>query len=100
VAAYEGVAGVMGFVLSSPMEDLPATTAPEYLRLLSAGEVEIEEQSLDGALAYIVLTRTESGRTVYLAAWGGADAKTVFVAKAESPEVREALVRAFVEAAS
>ncbi|HEX9124600.1 MAG TPA: hypothetical protein VF984_14775, partial [Actinomycetota bacterium] len=65
-----------------------------------AGEVEMEVERLDGALVYVVFNTFGNGRHVYLASWGAPDSEYVFGVKAESPEDRVALVRAFVEAVS
>ncbi|HEX9122235.1 MAG TPA: hypothetical protein VF984_02580 [Actinomycetota bacterium] len=107
IAAYGEDAGVMGFRLGPRTEDTPAGTASEYLRLLStgelalsAGEMEKEEENLEGPLVYIVFNRVANGRHLYTIAFGVPDSETVFVVSAGSPVDREALVRAFVEATS
>lgn len=83
-------------------------TAPDYLELLAgSGEVEIEAQdtSPDAAFVYLVSSNSVQDapdaepRTTYDAAWGSADGGWLFVASAGSPQEREALAEAFVDAA-
>ena len=86
-------------------------TAGVYLRTLAdSGEVEIETQRLDpgSELVYVVGTTTASTevpggatineRTQFLVGWGEPDSEWLFAISADSPEVRMALVEAFVEA--
>lgn len=56
----------------------------------------MEAERLDGGLVYVVFNTFGNGRHVYLASWGAPHPEFVFGVKAESPEDRMALVRAFV----
>lgn len=103
-ADYEGDALVTVMQLGTPTENVSATNALEFLRRLSeagkVGEVEMEQERLDGPLVYTIYDTTGNGRHVYLISWGAPGSEFLFGVKAESPEDRMALVQAFVEASS
>jgi hypothetical protein len=105
-ADYEGDALVTVMSLSGPTEDVSATSALEFLRSLSRagemGEIEMELEQLaeDARLVYVVYNTIGNGRRVYLVSWGAPHSEFLFGVKAESPDARTALVRAFVEVSS
>jgi hypothetical protein len=107
-----GHAGLRALPLgeAAEAEGFPAT-AGDYLRTLAdSGEVEIETQRLDprSGLVYVVGTTTVStevpgGATInetteFLIGWGEPDSEWLFAISADSPEIRIALVEAFVDA--
>jgi hypothetical protein len=80
---------------------LPIRTVAELARLLSeGGEVEVEEEQLDedGPLVYQLATTTGNGRQVYTMLRGAPRSQWAFTTVTNSPEARQALVEAFVEA--
>lgn len=88
----------------------PATAGAYLQTLADSGEVEIETQRLDtgSALVYVVGTTTASTkvpggasiteRMQFLVGWGEPDSEWLFAVSADSPEIRVALVEAFVDA--
>jgi len=78
----------------------PELTLVDFLGALAgSGEVEVEDQELDrdGTLAYLVSTGTGDGRTVYTIAWGEPEGDWFFSASAHTPDVRRAMVEAFIQ---
>lgn len=107
-----GIAGLRALRLgeAAKAEGFPAT-AGDYIRSLAdSGEVEIEAQRLDpgSGLVYLVCTTTTSeeapgGATVdemteFFLGWGDQDSEWLFAVSADSPEVRTALVEAYLDA--
>ncbi|OGO52133.1 MAG: hypothetical protein A2148_12545 [Chloroflexi bacterium RBG_16_68_14] len=81
-------------------EDPELTFADLLSGLAESGEVEVEAQQLQpqGPLLYLTGTSTGDGDLFYFASWAAPDGAWLFNASAETPEMRAALVTAFVEA--
>ena len=78
----------------------PEVTPVEFLGILaSSSEVEVEAEELDPdeALAYVVSRETGNGRTVYTIAWAEPEGDWFFSASAHTPDVRRAMVEAFIQ---
>ena len=101
------------FVGAVPRENVegfePSMTAAGYLERLArsfeadgfeGAEVEVEARSLDPEkpLVFLVWRSTLDGRPWYAASWAAPEGRWLFSVSADSPELREALVAAFVEA--
>ncbi len=101
------------FVGAVPRENVegfePSMTAAGYLERLArsfeadgfeGAEVEIEARSLDPEkpLVFLVWRSTLDGGPWYAAFWAAPEGRWLFSVSADSPELREALVAAFVEA--
>jgi hypothetical protein len=80
-------------------------TPVEFFRLSRRGDAQIDETGLDpnDPVVYVVGRTTETAdaktRTLYTAMWAEPDGEWIFVAVAESPELRAAAAEAFVAAA-
>ena len=100
------------FVGAVPRENVegfePSMTAAGYLERLArsfeaggfeGAEVEIEARSLDPEkpLVFLLWRSTLDGGPWYAASWAAPEGRWLFSVSADSPELREALVAAFVE---
>ena len=76
------------------------TAADARAGRFEGAEIEIEARSLDPEkpLAFLVWRSTLDGGPWYAAFWAAPEGRWLFSVSADSPELREALVAAFVEA--
>lgn len=112
-AIYVAQGETDAFVGAVPRENVegfePSMTAAGYLERLArsfeadgfeGAEVEIEARSLDPEkpLVFLVWRSTLDRGPWYAAFWAAPEGRWLFSVSADSPELREALVAAFVEA--
>ena len=85
--------------LSSDPDAGPADVFSEIVESDTIG-IEQEERSEDARVVYVFGSTIAEGRNSYVATWADPDGEWVFSVQAFTPEEREALIQAFVAAAS